>query len=236
MRIWKQNLLVIGILIAIIAAAQSVSAEADGSDDLWHWKATGTSAAWEAYATGGKGYIDITSIDYSITGSEATLTMTLSENIQDSQTVIYYIHLVTGSDYYIAYYVNGVGVVAGSGGQLAGYYAMLESPVSEKTFTATFTINDPSATYSVRGYAQELTSVGDETAEWWGDWAPDTYFHDYSGYTPEDGNGDETGDGTEDGETGGDGTSDTNKGTPGFEIITLIAAISIAIILLRKKK
>ena len=237
MKILRKNILILAIVFTIFGAANIVTAETDDTGDLWHYEVFGTSASWEAYS-GSKDYIDITNIDYSISGSEATLTMTLAGNIQDSETILYYMHLVMGTDYYNAWYTNGMGLVTGVGGTLTGYYSMLTSPVSGNTFTATFTVNDPSATYEVRGYAQELSELDDETAEWWGDWAPNTYFYDYSGYNPEEEEEEEEEEQEEEEEEEQEEgeENDKDKGSPGFEVIVFIAAITIAILFIRRKK
>ena len=243
----KKIITILGLTIFLIMTSNSVSAETDATSDIWHWKVTGTSASWEYYS-GSKDYIDIINIDYSITGSEATLTMTCADDIQTSTLTYYHMHLLTGSDYYIAMYYNGMGTVIGSGGQLTGYYSFLQNPVNGNTFTATFTVNDPSASYELRGYAQELTTIGNENTEWWGDWAPDDYFYDYSGYSPD--NSDDGTDDIDDSDDIDDGTDDTNdldnetdsgdskddNGSPGFEIVIFISALVIALSLFKRRK
>ena len=238
MRIRKSSLIILA-LIGVLCLSVSVSAISDGTGDIWHYTATAGSFSWQAY-TGTNDNIDITDLDYSIEGSEVTMTMTVAGDIEDAATTYYLMHLVTGDDYYMATYVNGVGMVIGTG-TLSGFYQQLTNPVSGDTFTATFTVNDPAATYEIRGYAAEYSTFGDEGAEWWGDWAPDAYFNEYTGYqgsggdddddTGDDGTG---GDDTLGDENGGDDTGGT--GTPGFEAITLIAAIGAIFILLRKRR
>ena len=112
------------------------------------------------------------------------------------------------------------------------------------------------------GYTQEslisYDSITDPTqVEWWQDYYPETFapWYEYDFDTGDDGDDDDTGDG----DTGDDGDDDDNgdgdngdegsgeggtdsgdtssaEKTPGFEIITLIAAIAVAVILLKKKK
>ena len=237
MKTLRKYILSIAVVLALFGAVNVVSAESDPSDDLWHWQVSGTSGSWEAYS-GAKDHIDITEIDYSIVGSEATLTMTLADDIQDSETIFYYMHLVTGDDYYNAWYANGMGIVTGVGANLTGYYNMLTAPMSGNTFTATFTVNDPDASYEVRGYAQELSVIGDEASEWWGDWAPNTYFYDYSGYIPEEEEEEEQEEEPEEEQNGEEKSGDDSEdnGSPGFEVIVFIAAITIALLFMRRKK
>jgi len=231
MKVLRKYILITAIVFTLFGVANVVSAETDPTNDLWHWQVSEQTGSWEAYS-GEKDHIDITNIDYSIIGSEATLTMTLADDIQDSETIIYIMHLVTGTDYYPAMYTNGMGYVMGLE-NLTGYYSILNTPVSGNTFTATFSVNDPDATYEVRGYAQELSVIGDEASEWWGDWAPNTYFYDFSGYDPEEEEEEEEEEEQEE-ETTGDDDEDT--GTPGFELVVFIAAIAIAILFIRRKK
>jgi hypothetical protein len=167
------------------------------------------------------------------------MTMTVAGDIEDAATTYYLMQLVTCDDYYMATYVNGVGMVIGSG-TFSGFYQQLTNPVSGDTFTATFTVNDPTATYEIRGYAAEYSTFGDEGAEWWGDWAPDAYFNEYTGYQGSDGDDDTTGDDdTSDDDTSGDGTEEEGNGgtgTPGFEAVALLAAFGAVFILLRKRR
>ncbi len=161
--------------------------------------------------------------------------MTVAGTIKPDELYYYYIHLIVDDGNYIATYTSGTGLIIGSGG-LSGYYSMLDNPVSDNTFTVTFTLSNPTATYNVRGYAQQLNSIGNESnVEWWGDWAPNSYFYEYSGYEepdeeePYEEEPDET---KNEGEgEGGDGTS-----TPGFEIFVLIIGITILVFIYRKKK
>ena len=74
------------------------------------------------------------------------------------------------------------------------------------------------------GYAAEYVEMGDTTSEWWGDWAPETH----SPFWGEDGDDDDGGDGDE--------QQNPPSGTPGFETIAAIAAIGIALIILRRRK
>ena len=71
-----------------------------------------------------------------------------------------------------------------------------------------------------------------------------TWLDAESTWTPDDTGGDDTGDDdTGEDDTGGDdtggddtGDDDTGGGTPGFELLILIAAIAVALIILRKRK
>ena len=216
MKLWKSSMLIVGVVVLLLSTL-TVSAESDDAGDVWHWRVSETAWSWEH--SGGKPNIDITSVSYTITGSEATLTMTVAGTIEDSEEIIYYMHLVGDDEttYYQAFYVNGEGMVMGYGGY-SGFFEQLENPVSGNTFTATFEIDNPDATYSVWAYSGEYAEVGDESGEAWWDYAPNTYSPWYTGG---DGNG---------GDNGGGG------GTPGFETLAVIAALGAAFIILRRRK
>jgi PGF-CTERM protein len=80
------------------------------------------------------------------------------------------------------------------------------------------------------GWAVEYTSLQDQTtAEWWGDWAPNS---DQPSFIPTSGNN--TGNNTQ----GGNNTDGTSSGkkTPGFEVLPVLAAVAIAAILLRRRR
>jgi PGF-CTERM protein len=72
------------------------------------------------------------------------------------------------------------------------------------------------------GYAWEYTTtLGSQTGDWWGDWAPNEKFTHDTG-TPGDS------------ETPGNDSSPPEKKTPGFEVVAVIAAVAIALILIRR--
>ena len=213
-------MLILGLVAILTCTGLNVSAETDGTGDVWHWQGSGSSWSWDAYS-GEKSNIDITTIEYSISGSDATLTMTVDGSIQSSASIFNYMHLTSPSGTYRAWYSAGVGMWVGSEG-FAGETGMLTDPVTGNTFSATFPISDTSASYDVWAYAAEYATIGDvATSEWWADYAPAPYA---PWYTADDDTGDDDDDDT--GNGGGDGGK--KKDSPGFELIALI--------LLRRRK
>jgi hypothetical protein len=253
LRIGKYVLFLGAVFFLILTAIPS-SAITDSTGDVYHWKLTNNTWSWGEY-TGQKDNIDITSIEYSIVGSEATLTMTIKGSIEESQNIFYYMRMVGTSGTYQAYYAMGTGLWSGLDG-FSGEGGQLTDPISGNTFTATFTISDPSDSYEVYGWAVEYSNIQNtQTAEWWADYAP----VDYAPWatTGDDDTGDDTGDDdTGDDDSGGEDTGDDDTGedgtdgedtadeggdgdgggTPGFELLAVIAALAIALIILRKRK
>ena len=233
MKLWKNSLLLIGIFTLALSSI-SVCAESDPTGDVYHQIVTENNLTWELYS-GEKPNIDITDISYSISGSEATVTMTVAGTIQDAETIGYYVHLAKDdTSFYQIYYFNGVGIFSGSG-DYSGTWQLLESPpISSdgKSLTYTFEIDtsDPSAEYTPWGWSVELANVENQGGEAWLDYAPGTYAPWYTS-----GDGDVDGGENGDGDTSTDGDDGTSGGTPGFEIFALLAAVAIVFIVLKKR-
>jgi hypothetical protein len=241
----KKYILFIGAFFFLIVANINVSATSDPFGDIWYLKGSELNAAWEHYYGTDKGYLDIISFEYSISGSEVTLTMETSKDIVDDLETAYYMHLVYGENYYSAYYTNGVGRLGKIiQGRLPDYTTEIISPVSGSTFTATFTVDDSDIDYEIRAYTHELSTFEDTAnADQWGDWIPNDYFYTFTGTEKEE---TEENDSTTDGgdndvntandEESAENTGSDNKETPGFEILTIIAAVGVVFIFLRKRK
>jgi len=252
MKILKKSILIFGAAIFLIFAASSASAITDGTGDVYHWNLSDASWSWGQYS-GDKPNIDITDVDYSVSGSDVTITMTVAGTIQTSETIFYYAYLMSDTGQYFAYYMNGVAIWSGIEGYIGEGGMITTFSATGSTLSLTFTPTDPSETFSIYGYAQEFSSVLDmTTSDWWADYAPaiyapwyvadggditdddDTGDDDIGG---EDTGGDDTGgDDTGGDDTGGDDASDDNGGLPGFETIAVIAAIGIALIIFRRRK
>lgn len=231
----KKGIIFFGAVIFLVFAASSASAITDGTGDIYHWSASESSWSWGAYS-GEKPNIDITEVDYSVSGSDITATIKVDGEIQSSETIFYYVYLVSDTGEYFAYYYNGIAMWSGTDGYLGEGGIISQYSATGDTLTLTFSPTNPSETFTIYGYAQELSSAADmATSEWWADYAPATYA---PWYTAEE---DTSGDGTQDTTTGddlgsGDSGSSSTTNTPGFEIITLLAAIAVALIFLRKRK
>jgi hypothetical protein len=223
----KIHILCISI-ITLLFMCNLVSASSDGTNDVWHQSWTGTGYQWEAYS-GSKSNIDITDISYSIDGSTATVSMTTVGNMADNENVVYTMHLQSSdSAYYMIMYSNGNGAVMGMG-NYQGFSSQLTNPISGNKFTTSFEVSDPSANYEVIAFNVEHTNIDEEHGEAWWDYAPNSEAPYYGLGGDGNNNGDSNGD------TGG-GSSQPSSGTPGFELLVVIAAIGIASIELKRRK
>ena len=226
MKIRKSSIIIIS-LITLILSAFTVIAESDATGDVWHYTYTENKWSWEL-STDSKPNIDIIDISYSIEGSQATLTMTVNGVIEDSETIFYYMNMVADDGTYQAWYSNGNGLYVGQG-EFSGSYGALDNPVSGSTFTAVFDIVNSDIDYTVYGYSVEYQDIGDEGGESWQDYAPNSLENNYAPWAGLAGGGDDDNSGNGDTQDGNDGSS---SGTPGFEMIALLIAISVALIIL----
>jgi len=216
----KKYLLLVGAVVFLVVSSMSVSAVSDGTNDVWHQSWTGTGYAWEAYS-GSKPNIDITDVSYSIQGTTATVTMTTSADMTtNSENVVYTAHLKSSDDsYYMLFYSNGQGAIMGMG-NFQGYASQIENPISGNTFSASFEVSDPNLDYTVVAFNVEHSDIDNDQGEAWWDYAPNSEAPYYS-----------AGAGEEDTDTGND-----DSGTPGFELLVLLAALGISFIILRRKR
>lgn len=230
MKIWKRSMLVLGAMLLLLFFSYSVSAVSDDTDDVWKHTYSETGYSWNKF--GSKPSIDITDVSYSINGNQATLTMkTVGNIVTNSRNTVYTMHLAySDSAFYMVYYSDGNGVVLGQG-SFSESPLQLEHTVSGNTFTGTFDVEDPNLDYQVIGFNVEHTDVDAETGDAWWDYAPNSEAPYYS--SGGDGN---NGNDNNNGDSNGDETNQPSGGTPGFEILTLISAITISIIILRKRK
>ena len=232
MRIWKRSMLIIGIYILLFSTMNAI-AEEDPTGDIYHQTATETGLTWDLYS-GEKQHIDITDISYSISGSQATLTMTLADDILSSAFVSYYMHLRTDeAPFYTAVYSDGYASLIGPGGA-----SIIDNPISGKIFTTTFDITDPNLEYTAWGWAGEFTDEANQQTEGWLDYAPGTYAPWYTA----DPGGDDDDTGDDEPEEDDEDDDNTNGGTtpapqtPGFEIILLLTAAIFVVLLFKRKK
>ncbi len=125
-------------------------------------------------------------------------------------------------------YMNGDG--AGVGWKGMNFTSEQNITVSGDTLSVVIDVLGDTSKVELWGYAVEYTTtVGDETNEWWGDWAPNEKFPHYG----ETGGTDDTDD--TDGDSDDDG-SGSKTGTPGFELVVVLAAVVVAFLLFRKRR
>ncbi|MEF8879307.1 MAG: Heimdall-CTERM domain-containing surface protein [Candidatus Thermoplasmatota archaeon] len=210
----RRTILVIGAVVCILTISGTVAAINDDTGDVWHYKETNGGWSWDKYS-GEKPNIDITDVSQSTNGNETTLTMKVNGEIENSENIEYWMYLKNDNSDYYAHYSNKNGTVGGN--TPSGIFSyQLENPVSGNTFTATFELDNPDASYELWGYSAETVS---DSNEWWGDYAPSEHAPWYSG----------GGDSTDNGDT-------SDKGIPGFEILIVTIAMALVIFLRRKKK
>ena len=227
MKLRNYSIVLISLLVLLgscfTAAATSID---DGTSDVWHWAQAGTSWSWQGNV-GNKPNIDIKEVSYTVDENKITLKLEVSGSIQTSEKVGYYVWYNSSDTVYMMSYMNGTGLGYGLKGVM-NFTSAENVTVSGDTLSVVLDVLGDTSKVELWGYAVEYTTFGDQTAEWWGDWAPNSKLP----FTPvTDGNtdGNNTDGNTNDG-------NNTGKKTPGFEVIPVIAAVAIAAILLRRRR
>jgi hypothetical protein len=231
MKLRSYGIVIVSLLVLLgscfTAAATSIS---DGTGDIWHWAQTGTSWSWQGNV-GNKPNIDITEVSYTVNEDKITLSLKVSGTIQTSDKVGYYLWYNSTDSQYTLIYSNGTGVAYGiNGGDFMNSSYAQNVTVLGNTLSAVLNVVGDTSKVELWGYAVEYTNIGDQTAEWWGDWAPNEKF------TYDTGTGDSGSTGDTNSTTPNNNGSAPKSNTPGFEIILLTAAIAITLILIRKRR
>jgi hypothetical protein len=229
MKLRSYGIVIVSLLILLgscfTAAATSVS---DGTGDVWHWTNTGTAWSWVGNV-GNKPNVDIKEISYEVNDAKITLKLEVAGSIQTSDKVGYYLWYNSTDTVYTMTYMNGQGGAYGvKGGNFMNSSYTQNVTISGDTLSAVLDVVGDTSQVELWGMAVEYTTFRDTTAEWWGDWAPNSKLP----FTPGTGgntDGNNTDDNTNDG-------NNTGKKTPGFEVIPVIAAVAIAAILLRRRR
>lgn len=234
MKLWKISMLIIGIsVIALSSLTASAETESDAQDDVWHY----VFPYYQSQAVANQPNSDIKEISAEISGDQITLSMTLwpggTFTRGEYGYASYMMFYNTSDAYYTLSYGDLVDTEAGGmamGYSLVGYTPPMitgEVVVNGNTISATMDkVGTDTTTTELYGlsWIWEGSGADQYDLDHWHDWVGD-----YEGGLAFDPGTSE--DGTDD-----TGTGTTEPKTPGFEIITLIAAIAIALILLRKRK
>ncbi len=127
-----------------------MTALSNSTEDVYHFKGSGTSANWVLH--GERDSIDITDLSMTPSGNDVTISLTIMGGITNSSTLSYYIHLQQdATSYYAVYYTNGSGMATGNG-DLAGYVdtnPTFSISADGKTLSYTFTDVKTNEDYSL---------------------------------------------------------------------------------------
>jgi len=203
-----------------MAVSAEKTTETDPAGDVWHWWMTETSWGWD-YDIKDKSDIDIREMTFEIVGDQAIFTFKVEGNIVTNEKVNYYGTYDSDDVTYYFNYLNGTGMCYADGPSGMSF-SQANYSISGSTLTATFTsVGEGSSNVQISGYAHYYSdTVLAEGGEYWMDATEDT-----------GGDGDGDGDGD-----GGNGGPSGSSGTPGFEAVAVLAAVGIALIILRRRK
>ena len=211
--------MIFGVMIMLILISTTSLAETltDGINDVYHKRMF--DGAWVYVYTDDKDNIDITEVSYEVNDNRLTLTIKVDGVIEDSGFIVYYVFYMSKDASYLMMYSNGSGVL-----YCDNDYNISTSAVVTKTFDDTITgvcslFRTDASNVDLYGTAYQYTQADDDpNFELWVDWNPDAH----SGIVLDS--------------NSGDNNKDTDKGTPGFDAIILLAAIGVIVILLRRNK
>ena len=226
------------VLASFSAAAETVS---DDSDDVYHYYWNGSVWGWQL-SSASRPNIDITEISYTVVDNTLTVTLELSGVFEDSTKIVYMIYYNTSDAFYTFTYLNGIGAAFGMGAGGGGLdMASGNVTVEGSTLTGDIEFIGESAMEAfwavAAEYSVDYTDITDPNEiEWWGDWAPESYGQYFTAGDDDDTGDDDDDTGDDDDDTGDDDDDDDDGGTPGFEMLIVMAAVAIALILIRKKK
>jgi hypothetical protein len=223
MKMWKKSILIFGafIMLVLTSIPSLAVTETEGTNDVFHGIMSGGAQGF--YYTDEKDNIDITSISYEVNNGNVTLTMTVDGVIEDSGLIVYYVYYTSAEATYWMMYANGSGIVYCDKDYTIGTNA--EVTASGNTITGVFPLyGTDTSKVDLYGTAYQYTQANNPNAEYWVDWNPNAHTGAPAAAAQEEDDGGDTDSG------------DDNKGSPGFEAIVLIAAIAVALIILRRKK
>lgn len=176
----KNSAIVIISLLILSMSCFSASAIniSDSTNDVWHWaqSVSGTSWSWHGNVAD-KSNIDITEISYTVNGNKITLSLSVLGTIQTSEKVFYWVYYNSTDTNYWFSYTNGNG--GGFGMKDMSYTATEDFTISGNTISVVLDVLGDTSNGKLWGYAVEYTEIGDQTAEWWGDWVPNEEFPYY---------------------------------------------------------
>jgi len=227
LRIYGIGLISLLVLLGSCFTAAATSVD-DGTSDVRHWTFTFTGGRWDGNI-GSKPNIDITEISYTVNNNQITLKMKVSGEIQTSEKVSYAMYFNSSDTHYMLSYNDGTGSGIGFKGMNS---TKGNVSVSRDTLSVVLDVLGDISKVDLWGYAAEYSSYGDLSAEWWGDWAPNEKFPFDTGTDGTDGT--DSTNGTDGGLNHKESGSD--KKTPGFELVLILAAIAVVLIVLRKRR
>jgi len=227
------------IMLSLTPISSTADTISDPTDDVYHHTWTNNVESY-VVSTSDKPNIDITELTYTVEGSTLTVNMKVDGAFQTSNLYVYSIVYNSSDGIYSFTYALGIATAIGmtDGGIVQG-----TASVNGDTFTGTIEIDETGTMSSIVGIAYEYlvdytTVIDPTTYDFYLDYVPGTLAPWYTG--DDDTGDDDTGDDdTGDDDTGDDDTETDDgddNGTPGFELLAVIAALAIALIILKRRK
>jgi len=233
------TILIVGIVVLMLSSINaSAVTESDAQGDVWHF----VWPYWQEQTVSNQPNVDIKEIKAEESGDQITLSMTLWPGgtfIPSDNNYVMAIMFYNISDaFYQMSYSYALGQESfsiGMGTSSDGMPLMSDVTVNDNTISTTMNkVGDDTTTVEMYGIIWMYEDQFEDQAESWHDWVGD-YIWDPDLGPGDDDDDDTTGDDDDD-DTTGDDDDGTTGGTPGFEAIAVFAALTIALIILRRRK
>jgi len=246
----KRIIVLMVCIVVLLLSSMNVSAitESDGQGDVWHF----VWPYWQEQTVSNQPNVDIKEIKVEESGDQVTLSMTLWPGGTFSPAGNKYLmslmwYNISDAWYSMTYsYFEGEESFSiGMGTSIEGQVLTGDVIVNGDTISTTLNkMGDDTTTVEMYGTTMMFEDRFGEKTDQWHDWVGDYIWDpdlgpgddDDDDTTGDDDDDDTTGDDDDDDTTGDDDDDGTNGGTPGFEILSLITAIGVALIILRRKK
>ena len=223
--------IIVGILFLMLVSTMLVSAKNfdDETGDVGYYEWIGGTSEL-IRDVDDKPDLDITEVSYQISDGKITISLQVLGTIKENENIGYNLQFISEEARYTLHYENGEELCMGES-YLTDEVSFENVTISGGTISCTFDWYGETATPT--GQIQFQGSVelsvfenGDEVA----------FYDDNVIFYEDEDEEEEESDEITDGESDDDSQTDTEDGTPGFELVLVLCAIAVALLILRKKR
>jgi len=239
MKVYKVSIF-LAIMLMLVLTGISVSAEIDETGDVFHWKGVDwRNWGWNVQD---RPNIDITDVSYTA-GDRLTISLTVQGSVNSEKSYYHVWYNSSDAWYHLHYSPDDETEPIAVALPIDFYSWDMEdmmnytepewesSIIDDNTITVTIDwVTEDHTMNGFHGWAQQWENEEEKMIEAWFDFAPNNYawYGEYDDYYSDETNNN--------GENGNGGSTTDENGSPGFEVVALIAGIALLIFVFRKKK